>query len=147
MRLGFGLERTETTATSGTPDDINTFIEENGATFDEYNINAGFTYDTRNRTVFATKGFDHNEPALVGYIRDGRIQLLSGTHRHLAAQLAGIQLPVTLWLHSDIKEMWATELWENVIKDIPVKDLECYPMKEGVHRSPYDPVDLSIKYE
>lgn len=57
MRLGIGAERTEVTATSGTPDDINEFIDENGDTFDIYNITAGFSYDTRNRTVFATKGF------------------------------------------------------------------------------------------
>ena len=57
MTLGVGAERTEIATTSGTPDDINAFIDENGDTFDVYNFNVGFTYDTRNRTVFATKGF------------------------------------------------------------------------------------------
>ncbi len=57
MRLGAGAERTEITTTSGTPDDINEFVDENGDTFDLYNVTAGFSYDTRNRTVFATKGF------------------------------------------------------------------------------------------
>jgi len=57
MRIGGGAERTEITATSGTPDDINAFVDENGDTYDLYNITGGFSYDTRNRTVFATKGF------------------------------------------------------------------------------------------
>ena len=57
ISLGLGVERTEITTTSGTPDDINEFVDENGDTFDIYNITAGFSYDTRNRTVFATKGF------------------------------------------------------------------------------------------
>jgi len=57
MRLGIGAERTEVAATSGTPDDINAFIDENGDTYDIFNLTAGFSYDTRNRTVFATKGF------------------------------------------------------------------------------------------
>lgn len=57
MRLGGGAERTEITTTSGTPDDINEFVNENGDTFDLYDITGGFSYDTRNRTVFATRGF------------------------------------------------------------------------------------------
>jgi len=57
ISLGGGVERTEITTTSGTPDDINAFVDENGDTFDVYFFNAGFSYDTRNRTVFATKGF------------------------------------------------------------------------------------------
>jgi len=57
MRLGFSGERTEVAATAGTPDDINAFIDENGDTYDIFSFTAGFSYDTRNRTVFATKGF------------------------------------------------------------------------------------------
>ncbi len=60
IRLGFGLDRTEIAATSGTPDDINEFIAENGSTFNNYEFTAGFSYDTRNRTVFATSGFVHS---------------------------------------------------------------------------------------
>jgi hypothetical protein len=94
--------------------------------------------------AFEANGFDLDMPALVGYPNEGRIQLLSGTYRHLAASQAGIQLPITLWLFSDIQEMWATELWEEVMRDIPVCLLEEYVVKEGFHRSPYDKVDLSI---
>ena len=94
--------------------------------------------------AFWANGFDKNEPALVGYPLDGKIQLLTGTHRHEAAKLAGILLPIKMWLRSDVEEMWGTELWDTVIKDIPVNELECAEVKEGRFRSPYDPVDPSL---
>lgn len=43
--------------------------------------------------AFAKDGFDRDEPALVGYPLNGRIQLATGTHRHEAASRAGIRLP------------------------------------------------------
>ncbi len=57
FRVGAGYERTEIGQTSSTPDDINAFVDENGDTYDLWTFNLGFSYDTRNRTVFATKGF------------------------------------------------------------------------------------------
>ena len=57
FRVGAGYERTEITPTTSTPDDINGFLNDNGDTFDLWNFNFGFSYDTRNRTVFATSGF------------------------------------------------------------------------------------------
>lgn len=80
---------------------------------------------------FSTVGFDPNEPALVGYPKDGRIQLLSGTHRHTAAKRAGILLPVTLKLRSVVEAAWGTDAWTDLIKDIPVRELEYAPVKEG----------------
>lgn len=56
FRIGLGYERTELGTTGETPDEINNFIEEEGDSFNIYDVNLGFTYDTRNRTVFATKG-------------------------------------------------------------------------------------------
>ena len=56
FRVGLGYERTELGTTSGTPDEINTFVDEEGDVFNIYDLNLGFTYDTRNRTVFATSG-------------------------------------------------------------------------------------------
>jgi len=40
----------------GTPLGIREFIDENGDTYDVFDVNLGFSYDTRNRTVFATEG-------------------------------------------------------------------------------------------
>jgi len=56
FRVGGGYERTEISTTSGTPDEINDFLDEHGDTFDVFDINLGLSYDTRNRTVFATEG-------------------------------------------------------------------------------------------
>ncbi len=95
--------------------------------------------------AFEVNGFDKNYPALVGYPLNGVVQLLSGTHRHMAAKLTGTKLPITLWLRSDVEERWGTELWKNTIADIPVKELENYPVKDGFIVSPYDRVDLSNK--
>ncbi len=91
---------------------------------------------------FRKNGFNVEMPALVGYPLNDRIQLLSGTHRHLAAQRAGIKLPVTLWLRSDIEETWGTELWDKTLEDIPVRTLQSMEIKEGSVRSPYEAVDI-----
>jgi hypothetical protein len=75
--------------------------------------------------AFKEKGFDLDMPALVGYPLDGKIQLLSGTHRHEAAKRANIKLPVHIILSSTVQATWGTELWDDVIKDIPVNELVC----------------------
>lgn len=72
--------------------------------------------------------------------------MLSGTHRHLAAQLAHIKLPVTIWLRSDIEAMFGTELWANVIKDISVKELKALDIKEGFSICPFDKVNFDEIY-
>lgn len=56
MRVGLGYDRTELGTTSGTPDEIIEFLDEEGDTFNVFDLSLGFTYDTRNRTVFATDG-------------------------------------------------------------------------------------------
>lgn len=73
---------------------------------------------------FVMSGFDESCSALVGYPLGGRIQLLSGTHRHEAARRAGIRLPVTLWPRSTIERAWGDlPLWREVMADVPVRDL------------------------
>jgi len=57
FRVGAGYERTEIGQTDQTPDDIKAFVDANGDTYDIFDFNLGFTFDTRNRTVFATSGF------------------------------------------------------------------------------------------
>jgi predicted NAD-dependent protein-ADP-ribosyltransferase YbiA (DUF1768 family) len=75
--------------------------------------------------AFLKNGFDPNEPALVGYALNGRIQLLSGTHRHEAAKRAGILLPIKMHLRSVVEAAWGMPGWlEKLIVDVPVKDLE-----------------------
>lgn len=90
--------------------------------------------------AFKENGFDLNMPCLVGYPLDGKVQLLSGTHRHLAAKEANIKLPVSLWLYSDIECTWGTPEWLNIIADIPVKELMEYEIKDGPGILKYTPV-------
>lgn len=80
--------------------------------------------------AFIESGFSKDHSALVGYPLNGKIQLCSGTHRHEAAIRAGIKLPVTLTLRSDVEAMWGTEKWADFIKDIAVKDLEYAEINE-----------------
>ncbi|MFT5046860.1 MAG: outer membrane protein insertion porin family [Porticoccaceae bacterium] len=56
FRVGFGYERTEIGTTDGSPEEITAFVEDNGEVFNIYDLSLGFTFDTRNRTVFATSG-------------------------------------------------------------------------------------------
>ena len=56
FRIGAGYERTEIGITTRTPDNIREFVDEEGDTYDVFDVSLGFTYDTRNRTVFATSG-------------------------------------------------------------------------------------------
>lgn len=79
--------------------------------------------------AFVKDGFDPRMPALVGYPLNGRIQLLSGTHRHEAAKRATILLPVTMKLRSVVEATWGTPAWDALIEDIPVQDLELAPVQ------------------
>lgn len=81
--------------------------------------------------AFARDGFDSRQPALVGYPLNGRIQLLSGTHRHEAARRAGIRLPVRMVMRSEVEAAFGTALWAHVIRDLPLAELEHAPVKEG----------------
>jgi len=56
FRLGFGVEQTEVTGTSGTPQEIEDQLAQFGDEFDIGNLILGFSHDTRNRTIFANSG-------------------------------------------------------------------------------------------
>ena len=77
--------------------------------------------------AFLDRGFDKAHSALVAYPLNGRLQLLSGTHRHEAAKRAGIKLPLTIWLRTDIETTWGhLDEWRRVMRDIPVAILETW---------------------
>ena len=82
--------------------------------------------------AFVRDGFDPKMPALVGYPLNGRIQLLTGTHRRESADRAGIMLPVTMKLRSVVEAAWGTAEWDQLILDIPVEDLELAPVQDPV---------------
>jgi len=96
--------------------------------------------------AFVKDGFDTSKSALVGYPLNGRIQLLSGTHRHTAAKMAGIKLPVTLWLRSDVEKTWGTELWPKTTEDIPVKELKEFEIQEGFRDILHEAINPATMY-
>ena len=58
------------------------------------------------QTEFATNGWSPSEPALVGYAINGRIQLLSGSHRWAASCGILDRIPVTLVASRLVDECW-----------------------------------------
>ena len=82
--------------------------------------------------AFEANGFDMEEPALVGYpALGGKVQLLSGTHRHRAAEMTGTLLPVTLWLRSNIEGYWGfLDEWRVVMRDIPARELASWTRED-----------------
>lgn len=57
FRLGLGVEETSiNTFATATADEVLRFVAENGSNFTTYEFRTGFGRDTRNRTIFATRG-------------------------------------------------------------------------------------------
>lgn len=54
--LGLGAEQIDISSTTSSPQEIVNLLDENGNTFDIFNVLLGLSIDTRNRTVFATSG-------------------------------------------------------------------------------------------
>ena len=54
--LGFGYERVNVIDTAGSLPFVTRFIEEEGSEHDLFDVRVGYTHDTRNRTIFATRG-------------------------------------------------------------------------------------------
>ncbi len=57
VRLGIGYENTDISLTDVSPQSYADFLEANSSEFDVITLNLGWTHDTRNRTIFATKGW------------------------------------------------------------------------------------------
>jgi ParB-like nuclease domain len=67
--------------------------------------------------------WDLNRDALIGYPLNGRIQLLSGSHRWAAAKLAGIKIPVLVRQRSRIEEVFGNlDEWEKVMRPVPARE-------------------------
>jgi NADPH-dependent ferric siderophore reductase len=63
------------------------------------------------------KGWDKTKPALVGYWNEeGKIQLINGTHRRMAAIRANIAVPVVIHSFDFVKSMWGTEGWNDLME-------------------------------
>ena len=57
IRLGYGYEHIDLTVSSiNASSNVLDFVAANGSVFDSFSLTASYSHDTRNRTVFATKG-------------------------------------------------------------------------------------------
>ncbi|MDH5710128.1 MAG: outer membrane protein assembly factor BamA [Gammaproteobacteria bacterium] len=57
LRLGYGFNHVDLLLSSVNPSlEATAFVNDHGDTYDNFLLNASYTYDTRNRTVFATRG-------------------------------------------------------------------------------------------
>ena len=54
--FGAGYEKVEAIETPGTSQEVEEFINEFGSEYDLFDLSIGYAHDTRNRTVFATRG-------------------------------------------------------------------------------------------
>lgn len=54
--------------------------------------------------------------ALVGYLHEGGVQLLSGTHRRASAMLAALDsIPVVVWTQVAVESAWGTPYWTSIM--------------------------------
>jgi len=97
--------------------------------------------------AFTKEGFSKQHSCLVGYPLNGRVQLLSGTHRHEAAKRAHIRLPVKMVLRSLVEAYWGTDNWADLIKDIPVEELELAIVRDTVPPGIDERVNLERYYD
>mgnify|MGYP000094099865 CR=1 FL=1 len=57
LRLGYGISHVDLLLSSINPSiEASNFVNDYGDTYDNFLLNASYTHDTRNRTVFATRG-------------------------------------------------------------------------------------------
>lgn len=74
-----------------------------------------FIVDLANK--FAENGWNSEHPALVGYPWEGKVQLLSGTHRWFAATKAELEkIPVYVYPHALVEYVWGTDAWKVMMK-------------------------------
>lgn len=62
---------------------------------------------------FQKSGWNTDKPDLIGYFwhEDCKIQLISGSHRWLAARYAGIDVPVKVYEYEYIENTRGTDEW------------------------------------
>lgn len=67
--------------------------------------------------AFDRTGWGVSCPVLVGYPLDGRVQLLSGSHRWAAATHARIQIPVVIVPFADVEAAYGDlDAWRHIMQ-------------------------------
>lgn len=67
--------------------------------------------------AFCGEGWDINEPPLLGYPIDNKIQLISGSHRWAAALEANIKIPIIVYSYDWIYEIWGSDTWLHILEN------------------------------
>ena len=64
-------------------------------------------------SAFSESGWDETKPRLIGYFweEDNRVQLVSGSHRWLAARYVKIDIPIHVYSFEYIQSIWGTDEW------------------------------------
>lgn len=71
------------------------------------------------RRCFEQDGWDYEQPPLTGYLHEGYVQLLSGSHRWSAARLADILVPVIVYTRAEVEAAWGDlERWKELMDGI-----------------------------
>lgn len=61
-----------------------------------------------------------NGPALLGYKFEGRIQLISGSHRWTASQLLGERMPVFMLDYNYVQCCYGMDTWQELMNSAPI---------------------------
>lgn len=68
------------------------------------------------RASMARDGWRQDCSVLVGYTVGNTIQLLSGSHRFVAAKQEGILIPLVLWAQTEIQDAWGDlDKWHKIM--------------------------------
>lgn len=70
---------------------------------------------------FVESGWDASKPDLLGYPFNGKVQLISGSHRWAAADLAEIDIPVNLMTYEHVQSIWGTDAWVTMLQNPEAK--------------------------
>jgi hypothetical protein len=66
---------------------------------------------------FVERGWDPSCPALIGYPWEQGVQLLSGSHRWIAAGMAEILVPVVVVPFSEVEDSWGDlDKWKRLMR-------------------------------
>lgn len=82
VRIGFGYENTDLETTDFSPQEIETFIAENGSRFDTFSLTGSWSRDSRNRAIFADRGSLQSVSTEIALPGSG-LQYYKANYRHL----------------------------------------------------------------
>jgi hypothetical protein len=69
---------------------------------------------------FEKNGWAPDKPALIGYPWEGKIQLVSGSHRWAAANANKMKIPVVIRSFDEVKRIWGTDEWLTWLREPPM---------------------------